>query len=391
MAEPAVAQPRTRDIAALLRKTQHQLARNWMLDCISRALWWPATLLAIGAGLALFGYRAPWPWLAATALLTWAIATTLLARGSRGSRGKIGDPAHWLDRVSDGRGLFVTTAHMLKSAEPLSPAGQYLFASAQRRVPNARARSAALIGWRVPRHVGFAVLLVLCSLALLTRPAGVDRVGAANAPIVPPTIATQEENTVQASIENATVAQSTLAKKLAHAFNQNDRNSAYRTEAKEPPTDTLNVASAHPPDAASNAMRPTEHGASEPLGNHANSAQGTDEATTKPAGATVPGSGRLAGSDADNSSRATTRNVDAQWSLAKTEFVDLALQSGSIRVAQDRSGAPLRPSATPALPYAPAASVASPARPNNIPLPTSFGPLERTRVADYFRELSENR
>lgn len=383
MAESALAQSPMRDVAALLRKTQRQLVRNWLLDCVSLALWWPAALLAVAGGFGLVGHTAPLPWIAATTLAAWAIATTVVALRSRT---KIGDAAHWLDRSSDSQGLFVTTAHMLKKAELLSPAGHYLYASAQRRAPTARVRSAALIGWRVPRHAGFSVLLVLCSIAMLTRPSNVNSVDTTE----PRPALLHSENTVHAPIEDTQVARSTLAKKLANALNQNDGNLTDSDTEDESSANALNVATTQHSPASSEETpsdMPTQANATAGSGGDVNLVQAANEPTNQSGGATVQGSGRLAGSEIGSESSPPNRPA-IQSPLARTEYLELALESGSTVVAQDRAGASLSPSTTANRVSAKPTSVASPAHPSDIPLPAAFSHLERSLVANYFRELN---
>ena len=160
----ALAPTPSNDLLRLLKKTQGQLVRNTLLDCASYALWWPVSVLFLGAAAAWFGMGASSWWLAFAASVAWLLATIIYFLRARTH---VLDAARWLDRVTDSHELFVSAASLPERTAPTSAAAHYLLDAMQKRLPTARVCSAALIGWKAPKQAGIAIALGMTSLVLM--------------------------------------------------------------------------------------------------------------------------------------------------------------------------------------------------------------------------------
>lgn len=364
----ALAPTPSNDLLRLLKKTQGQLVRNTLLDCASYALWWPVSVLFLGATAAWFGVGASSWWLAFAASVAWLLATIIYFLRARTH---VLDAARWLDRVTDSHELFVSAASLPERTAPTSAAAHYLLDAMQKRLPTARVCSAALIGWKAPKQAGIAIALGMTSLVALQLAAGKE--------INSPTLSQKSAATGEPLPSQSPG----LTNRLAESLRDDD--STAREQAQTFDKGALAPAPSDLRGASIEGDNNEKHVADLPV--QAASPNNNTQAITHP-GSTVTSKGRQAG-DEKGESQTVLAHAHPPATIEKSHFIDLAVKSNATLYAQDRAGRPLT-SAHLANGLAPSPFTNAPeARPENTPLPPSFGPQERNLVARYFHELNQ--
>lgn len=357
-----------------------------MLDCASAAFWWPVCVFALAATVAMLGIHVSDYWLALAFGVAWLLGTIIYFLRART---RVLDAARWLDRVTDSQELFVSAASLLGQTKPNSAAAHYLLNAAQKRLPTARVRSAALIGWKIPKQTGIALTIgITCFVALHLA----ERKGSnlstpfQESPAIGEAVASQ----IGAPTAHTEPTRPGLASRLAESLKISD--SALREQEKAHQNNALSSV----PQADRGDALVSDDKARKFLNALIQSAmpalvpnRTTNNSSTQNSFISTPkgtGNGRQAG-DEKGENKTDLAGDQALATAKNSQFFNLGIKAESAIYAQDRVGKPLAPVESTRQSKQLLAANARPARPENTPLPPSFGPQQRNLITRYFHEL----